>query len=303
MTACFKKATGEMSGIFSGLRSGFKRQSRVASRGNKPLIVSFTGGIGAQIFSLAIALNLKKRGEPFGVDLSYFDQDPKLAAVGDGVSIWPWGLEYLGHSAADVAALGSIEREDGRFLPDSLLKFRMGISAMADHSVRAHFPRRASVENFLKLGITDPIPDLPYVAFHLRRGDYLNVASHVVPDDDYLGLMGRLSRTIPAAIVVSDSSLSQDFISFCEERFPRIAFLDGLSYEPGEIHHLLRNASIHVGSNGQFSLTAGLLSDTLFLTPKKFFVGLDAYDSFLSGLSNFSALDIRTGGGVPGSAE
>ena len=255
-----------------------------------PLIVSFTGGIGAQILSLAIVLDLRMQGRTFGVDLSYFDQEPFVADPGGGVSIWPWGLDFLGYSSTNVLDFAPLASSEGELLPDSLRKLRLGVSALSNPCVRGRFPGRLQADSFRALGVKRLPLEAPYVAFHLRRGDYLNVASHIVPESDYIQLSARLSSTLAGAVVVSDSKISSEFRDILEERFENIEVLDGLEHNPGEVHHLLRNASIHVGSNGQFSLTAGLLSDALYLAPKRFVSGDDRMNEFLSGLSMFSAV-------------
>lgn len=276
-------------------RRGFwdSMRPRAGSGGKKsqaPPIVSFTGGIGAQILSLAIVLEHNKSSRPIGVDLSYFEQEPRQASLGEGVSIWPWGLDFLGFPIERVSALSNIQRNEGLLLSDSPQKLAMGVSALVDPGLKGIFPRKEPELNFSALNISDLRGKDRYVALHLRRGDYLNVASHLVPDQAYAALAARLSNVIPNAILISDSTPDVKSEMILRGQFEKFLVIGGLEHNPGEVHHLLRNAAIHVGSNGQFSLTAGLLSEGLYLAPKRFVTGEDDINLFISSLSEFSAV-------------
>lgn len=56
---------------------------------NSPMIVTFTGGMGAQIISAAIYFYLKNEGHVVYADMSYFDKEENIATVtsGGGVSL------------------------------------------------------------------------------------------------------------------------------------------------------------------------------------------------------------------------
>jgi len=53
-----------------------------ANNNNKPTIVTFTGGMGAQIISAAIYFSMKNSGRPVYAVLSYFDRPESIAVVG-----------------------------------------------------------------------------------------------------------------------------------------------------------------------------------------------------------------------------
>jgi hypothetical protein len=256
----------------------------------QPLIVSFTGGIGAQILSLGIVFDQKDRGLPCGIDLTYFNQTPKLARPGDGVSIWRWGLEYLGYTAQYVMDLADLEMGDGRLLSDSPEKLQLGIEALSKPLVRNRFPSQSTKLTFQNVSLDSSQGATPYATFHIRRGDFLNVASWLVPDEHYIGAARSVSKIVSHAILVSDSAITFGVLETFQALFADVSVLDGGNGEAGEVHHLLRNSLIHVGSNGQFSLTAGLLSESLYLAPKKFLGGKSESEVVLSSLSSFAVV-------------
>lgn len=272
------------------MQQRFSRFFKEPHRNTTPATVTFTGGLGAQILSLAIVLDFRSRGILVNADLSYFSQSPKIADLGDSVSIWPWALDEYGLTIKEAQELSTAQPgETSRLLQDSPEKFQVAIEALKKPSVREAFPAKPSSQVFRHLGLPDSAINQRYAVFHLRRGDYLNVSSHVVPEEEYLRLVPKIAKVVPAAIVVSDSLLTDDLHDFFRLHFRRVTFLEGHSYDATWIHHLLRNAPIHVGSNGSFSLTAGLLGEGLWLSPSVWFGERSPYDAVLKKFSNFEA--------------
>ncbi len=262
----------------------------------QPFTVSFTGGLGAQIFGLAIVLAFRRRNIPVGVDLSYFNQHPRLAKEGGGVSIWGWALDLFGMTQEAVSELATAEvSRQVPLLPDSPLKFILGVESLSDPEIQKSFPGVDTATVGRALGLNRLVTSEPYVAFHLRRGDYLNIGSHVVPEEYYLDLVPKLADIMKSAVVRSDSSLSENFHSVFEANFQRVEFVEGPAYDSGQVHHLLRNAAVQVGSNGQFSLTAGILGRGLMLRPKVWAGTGSIYDEAFDTLSEKSFVSFNRG--------
>lgn len=254
-----------------------------------PTTVTFTGGLGAQILSLAIVLDLRGRGVPVSVDLSYFSQAPSVAELGGSVSIWTWALDAFGFPIEAVENLSTVQNnQPTRLLSDSKEKFELGLAALGKESVCNSFPSKTSLEVFELLGLPQSSAATNYAVFHLRRGDYLNVSSHVVSEEEYLHIVPRIAGLAKTAIVCSDSELSAEFHEFFGLNFESVVFLEGHSHDAILIHHLLRNAPIHVGSNGSFSMTAGLLGKGLWLSPGVWFGKESDYDEVLNNNVNFA---------------
>ena len=68
-------------------------------------------------------------------------------------------------------------------------------------------------------------------------------------------------------------------------------FIDSGGEAPFYCHCLMRNASLLVRSNSQFSLTAGLLSSGFVVLPKKLYGGgEEKLESLISELSDFAVM-------------
>jgi hypothetical protein len=106
------------------------------------------------------------------------------------------------------------------------------------------------------------------ICIHVRRGDYLNVASYVIPASHFIQISDIL-HNIPRAklFVVSDTELEGQLKTFFESK--RALVLEG-----GDIyliHALMRMSDILVCSNSQFSFSAALLNrNQLSLIPRSF---------------------------------
>lgn len=262
-----------------------------------PQTVTFTGGLGAQILSLAIVHGLRQQKIDVAVDLSYFELTPRVARAGEAHSIWEWQLGPMGIEIDEVQKLATSTATGLPVLEDSPAKFSLGIQALQNSAIREKFPEpeTAATANSLRLG--EDFFRSPFIAMHLRRGDYMNVSSHVVPDSHYFDAMTSLAETVNTIVIASDSELPRTLQDAAESLFATSVFLDKPDYAPHAVHNLLRLAAIHVGSNGQFSLTAGLLGQGLFLRPMKWFGEGSGFDEVLNRLSkhSFATLGHKTG--------
>lgn len=104
----------------------------------------------------------------------------------------------------------------------------------------------------------------------MRRGDYVNVASHLVSDQEFLDIAHPFRRLVRTAVVLSDSPIEAELRSRLQPLFDECVYLDDT--DPYTAHCVMRKARILIGSNSQFSLIAGMLNpEALFVMPKKWF--------------------------------
>lgn len=258
--------------------------------------VTFTGGMGAQILSAAIYFDLQALGIPVKADMSYFSRVPHVAVPGNDkeISHWDWQLEQYGIMQDDFLSHFEDSATSTEYLlPDGALKLRLAMRALQKKEIRARFPLppledclEALPESSLSLA------SLPYICIHVRRGDYLNVASYLVPEEDFLLLCERFKSLVMAAVVVSDSSLTNEVKQKLQFIFPNLLVLDGAAASPFITHCVMRHSTILVCSNSQYSLTAGGLNEGLVLLPKEWIgKGHDELKVQLDKLSNFAVLN------------
>ena len=103
---------------------------------------------------------------------------------------------------------------------------------------------------------------------HLRRGDYLNVASHIVDDKVVGRLLSPLAELVRDVVLVSDGPISGELLSLTSGLFEGVRDASDLPWD--QAHTAMRMARVLVTSNSQFSLAAGLLREHgLTITPAK----------------------------------
>ena len=99
-----------------------------------------------------------------------------------------------------------------------------------------------------------------YLCIHIRRGDYLNVASHLVEENEYIDLAKSFADLVHQVIIISDSEPSVQF-----KHNIKTHFNNNCSYVIGGnihvAHALMRKSKYLICSNGQYSLSAALLND------------------------------------------
>lgn len=229
----------------------------------KKVIVTFTGGMGAQILSSAIYFSMKNSDKEVYADLSYFDAPESIAIEGQigQPSHWAWQLKPFGLMPSDFQSYAGEKVASEDLIVDGSRKISLALSALQSKDVQRYFP------------ITNPTHDTydfdgtNYACVHIRRGDYLNVASHLIPDAVFLESTHKFSSLCETLVVVSDSSISQALKNNFSNQYKNCVFLDNI--DAISTHYLMRKASVLICSNSQFSLTAAALNTTgLVLIPK-----------------------------------
>lgn len=234
--------------------------------------VTFAGGFGAQMLSMAVLLGFESEGVASSADLSYFDSVPRIAKPGDkSASTWPWSLSAYGFSFKEVQTWGEHKCRSPIVLGDTPEKLNRAITALRRPEVARRFPLRDERKLSIELGIEATFLSGKFIAFHLRRGDYLNVSTRVLPDSLFLSAANRLKEISDSAIVFSDSKLSTRTRREFETLFPTLEVFDTVRLDPFLVHQTIRHASIFLGSNSQLSLVSGLLGKGAYLNPTDWF--------------------------------
>ena len=221
--------------------------------------ISFSGGLGAQLYSAAAYYYLEQQGESVIADMNYFNITPRIATIYGQVSIWKYELnDYnipINNFKQDITYEGWVEKID-----DGVKKGLLGEAGFKSEEIRQKFPVNSNSQLFIKEFLNNE----EFICLHVRRGDYLNVASYIIPDERYFNIIQELSKNIKTILVVSDTPISDSL---------KIAFdsLDlNIKYQIGGdihlIHGIMRLSTILICSNSQFSMTAGFLRDNNLLT-------------------------------------
>ena len=218
--------------------------------------------------STAIYFYFKTKGYNVIADLSYFDSKHRIAIPGINgeMSHWKWEMTCYGISK-DNFDIGTNVFHNMPLLSDGVVKHKLGVNAL----------KSSTIKNFLDIEKNDTFSEQyrksellgeQYLCLHVRRGDYLNVASHVISNESLDNIASQFSSLVDSILILSDSPVDiNQFKSIVLKFENRIHIID-TDTDPVFSHSLMRNASILICSNSQFSLSAGLLSRGLVVIPK-----------------------------------
>jgi hypothetical protein len=251
-------------------------------------ILSFTGGIGAQIISAAGYFYLQKNNpETTFAYLDYFLQPPHLATPGISreISHWQWELSSFGLDINDFKK--SNLNIGSNVIWDGLEKLNYGFTGLRDPVIASKFPIDSSALNYRY----ELFGNETYTCIHLRRGDYLNVASYIVSDEAFLRAIYTVSKITSNLLVVSDSPLSSKMQTALTTL--NIKCVLAVGGTPYLTHCLMRLSDILICSNSQYSLTAAALRDEykLSIYPSLHDANLDSYSNiFLNKIREFQII-------------
>lgn len=257
------------------------------SRPKQQTVITFTGGMGAQIISAAIYYYLKDMGRNAYADLSYFNKAELVARVGNKgeVSHWSWQLSPFGLTPGSFDSLSSYNKKSVNLIEDGPEKSSLAMEALRNPAVQERFAVNCECLGELALGYDN------YLCIHVRRGDYVNVASHLVSNEEFFQIATKFKGLVPRLVVVSDSPIEAQFRERISSGYAEAVFLDNI--DAFTTHCVMRKARILVCSNSQFSLIAALLNPNgLIVLPKQWLgPGNEALEAPIHAACGFQLLD------------
>ena len=188
-----------------------------------------------------------------------------------GLTRWPWELHRYGFSLDQFAP----NKHGLRMRLSESDQARLDLEFMpmiAQRDWTRTFPIVDSTASELeKIEIR---PEEDFACIHVRRGDYLRVASRTISFHETLRLSHDLRALLPRNVVfLSDDPFSADEVEAASKLLyeKTCTFLSGSDQHAS--HGILRMASILVTSNSTFSWSAGMLSmhpDVVIVSPQHF---------------------------------
>jgi len=226
--------------------------------------VLIEGGLGSQLLTY-IEFSEKRAVSPkIRCNTEYFSiPESKKSA---NLSYWRWELDSYGISrdslnpySEKLSKLQRIICEEKKFQSK---QFLANWSVETSFKYKSIFPIDPKKTDRIKEIVLGDIAT-EYSVVHVRRGDYLYLASHLVPLQTYLKFISQITKELPKKLVfISDSEFSNDekrAITNTLQTFS-INFLDSKIYTGREIHDFMRMASFLICANSTFSFSAGLLA-------------------------------------------
>ena len=255
------------------------------------ILVSFTGGLGAQLISSAIYYDLIEKGFKVAADLDYFIRDETSPVLlKNGLTHWNWQLDSFGIKKADFSVF---VKKRVVYLPDGHLKSLLAYNAFLNLKIKNKF-KKLSFDDLAHKCLNEYnfiLPKEPFICIHVRRGDYLNVSSYIVPEVFFELISLKFKGIIETIIVFTDGELNQSFINILNNNFIKVLLFENSCLDPFTTHTIMRNSKVLICSNSQYSFTAGVLNDNLVIMPKIWFgKELDELNQQIIKLADFVVL-------------
>jgi hypothetical protein len=219
------------------------------------VVVRFEGGMGTQIFQAATLMHLRDLGQISG-QLTHWHY--QLDHFNLPMSSFP-SLNPLGRDKRPTHCISKIYSE--------FELAQLGYSALRKSSISAKFPLSQNVGKHIDVELLQSS-----VCLHIRRGDYVNVASRLTSLEEFYVAARALSGLSNCLVLFSDSPLEESTTKIFKKFYEKIYIFDEI---PAEVSHdMMRLAKAIICSNSTFSLTAALLGRAqAVLLPKRWYEG------------------------------
>ena len=174
--------------------------------------------------------------------------------------------EYSIHKAENN--ITGFFKESPIVIHDGPNKNRLFISGMQKEEIKTKFTSVS--EEWKKIIKENKIDFTNSVILHLRRGDYLNVATHLISCEEILKMCKKLPKVLKNIIIFSDSKESdnQKFVADLKEIFYSVKWMDKV--DNLNTHKIMTKANFLMCSNSQFSTTAAYLGKGFSIIPQKY---------------------------------
>jgi hypothetical protein len=227
--------------------------------------------------------------------MKYFETSLLIQNKTKGISYWEWQLseynieiENFKHFRYNLFFLFF---NKFKFINDGDLKLKLAILSLDFiDNIKLFKKDIFTIKNSIEIDLFNDL-NKQYIALHMRKGDFINVATHVIPDELYIKLLFSINTTNMNLIVLSDSKLSTETYSLLNNKFHNLKIYDENKLTPFISHVIMSNASYLICSNSQFSFSAGLLNDGFVYYPSKW----SKYDNinFINSMSNLSNFHLK----------
>ncbi len=219
--------------------------------------ITFEGGLGSQALAYIEMQYFSYNKLKFELDLSYFSSEESQLVD----NVRPWRLSRFGIEISDLRSSSKINM---KVKSHDFANLNREIWEFGKNNKEKFFPFDPKPAlDFLKHSGIDT--EQKFTAIHVRRGDYLQLSSKIVTDQEVIDLISKLSNIIDDYIVISsDSILSKQMTKFLGQFAltyeKKILVLDSLELDEVLIHQIFRLSDKLICSNSTFSFSAALLA-------------------------------------------
>ena len=267
----------------------------------------FEGGLGSQLLAY-IEYENKKRifGSQANSDTSYFIED-RVFEHESGLVHWRWRLDHYGITLQRInAEKPAVQGKNSRRRPTVQERQKFCLSNRifgVTSEILYQLPVKSTPLERNKIFFAG-LEASEYGVVHIRKGDYLKVASRVIKVSEVIRTLEILKNDLPPTLIfVSDGEISELEKNQVKEAIDggkktiSVNYFDSTYPVIDEtlVHDLMRCAQLLITSNSTFSLSAGLLNvrpDKRVLIPVSFFGESDQeINEIFRNLATFAILD------------
>jgi hypothetical protein len=234
--------------------------------------IYFEGGLGSQILSYILFRYKIEKNEKISCDLTYFNNIMSDYHEDKKVSLWSYKLDNYGIPMTKLPS--KIKKSRLKLRPKFIPLDFSNISNDLLNKVKSEIKvNKKLLETYLMSHNVKA--DDPYAVIHLRKGDYLFVASHLIGEEQVINLISKISDFLPEKIfIASDGQIDNSLFAWFKVNRPNIQLIQAESdIDTFILHDLMRNSRLLVAANSTFSFSAALLSSekTISFIPQIFY--------------------------------
>ena len=225
--------------------------------------IVFEGGLGSQILPYLEMSWFKENFQSFVVDTSYFDKNEKISRR-SGADHWSYRLDRYNISLDSLAREGV--KESQGFNVSNQRNFDLWTSSFWKFC-KAKGESLLPIDAFALSSFKKNIglqPGENYSCIHVRRGDYMRVASKLVSDEEWMATLTKLLPDFSGALVICSDSKFESHVKsriskLCEPYNLNVMWLEGGNFDECDLHDFMRTSNNLITSNSTFSFSAALL--------------------------------------------
>lgn len=225
-------------------------------------LVYLEGGLGSQILGAISFWNLLEDlgQEKARVNIDYF-------ALTGNPALWKWELEKFGITLESFSPYVRPKWSDKFHTKSDFIRTE-NLPHYWRESVAKYshlFPLDSEQIKKMVIETSECELEEDFAAIHIRRGDYLQVASKIITFEEYINLLVKIKEYLPEQVLILTDSKMNSFQKnqineVIKNNVKRVVFLDNPDFDPHFIHGLMRMATTLVTSNSTFSFTSALLA-------------------------------------------
>jgi hypothetical protein len=234
--------------------------------------IYFEGGLGSQILCYMLFRYKNERNEKILCDLTYFKNVSTDSHAENKVSLWSYKLNNYGIPLTRFPDKNkkSWLKLKPQFIPLDFLSIDKNFLNKVKSEIKLNIENLATYLERHSLRVDDQ-----YGVIHLRKGDYLFVASHLITEQQVIKLISKVSDFLPEKIfIASDGEIDESLFEWFKVNKPNTQVITTeRKIEPFILHDLMRNSRLLIASNSTFSFSAALLSSekTISFIPQIFY--------------------------------